>query len=292
MKRTKNLNNLSEKFMENFRTKYPPIATGKTVIFELLNIRDDPYNAGTLVVPFSKKVPARDVIRDPYDKEYKEIAYITKIGPNDTAELGDVKFYGHNGGRIVLHGGRASDQDIYEYLLLSNYREDNKSRDTSKKPIYRLIDPLAKAKEDREARKKMFTALDHYRKLDDEGIRKLGLSMGYASQVEMDVLRDELEALATKNPEAFLKHAFDLLGERKAIVRQALEQNVIDWDPADSKFIWSDSKKPLAVIARGSGDDNISELVTWTMKNEQTEECYQEIVRQVTGKKGRKTKVA
>lgn len=278
--------------MEKFREKYPRLKKGEQKIFELINLREDPYNKGRLAIPFSKGVPTKDRIWDQYDKEYKDIAYIKSVGINNEITVGDIHFYLRTQGRIICRGGVAAEEDMYDYLLLSNYREDNKARDTTVVPIYRFVNPKAIADGKREARKHLFLAIDKYRELDDDRVKKLIVSMGEDESQDIGILRDILEDMAQNKPEDFMALYTDPMGERKAILQRAVDKGVIEWHPNDSKFTWGGSDKTIAVIARGSDKDNIEEMAVWTMKSEKEEAVYQEIAKRVTSKKESKKAVA
>jgi len=282
MKAVANYNNLSQAMMETFRKRYPIMKPGEVKKFKLLNIKPDPDNPGKMKMPFSKKVPARDRIFDKGDNTYKDIAFIASVGFNGQVTLGSINFYRTAGGMVVCKGGTADGQELCDYLLLSNYRDNNGERNKNVKPTFTLLDPKAIAKAEKEERDRRFEILKIAKELDEEKLKMMCLALGYDTSDE-DVMQADVEKLAEQDPDAFLNAWSNPLRDKKAVFRDAVNKGIIKWVPAENKFVYGKSDTVLAVIPRGSGIDEIEELAQWSMKDDKTEAQYREIARQVLG---------
>jgi hypothetical protein len=166
MKVVGSFNKISDKLKQEL---IKPMPKGKAVNFQLLNGSYDP-NLKREVYGASKSLRLRDTIFDPYlkDDSGKEVGGLVDIGVVSKIKDGRVekckKYWVEalaNGipgnGQFSLSSGSISDIEVYEFLCLSNGREDNPYRSTDQLPQYRIVDvdavnKAAKEKELKELR--------------------------------------------------------------------------------------------------------------------------------------------
>lgn len=280
MKKTADYNNLSDEFMK----KIPKLRRGQKVTFELLGIKDDPDNPGIKKIPFSRKVPSTDRIYDAGDKTYKDIALIEGVGVGGKPTFRSVHFLASKGGKISLIGGRAADDEIWEYFMSCNYRDGNKSRDNSKRLIFRLIDPVSDAKAEREARKKIKVATDIAFELKDDELKILATAAGRKEDEDTDVLRNYFEKMAEKDADRFMHLYTDKGLEYKSVIQRCLSKGFITFNQAQNKYAWKDGEV-IAVVPRSSVRSSVDSLFEFLVKDKKGQAVYKELKNLLNGKK-------
>lgn len=263
--------------------KYPELRTDGMVVFELLGLTEDPEHPGHLKMPSMKNVPASDRIFDTGTKQYVDIALIEDIRDNGKPKLGAIWFTKSNGGKIAIRGKGFQQQEIYEYLLLSNYRQDNPNRDKSITPIFKLVDKLADAKAERLKRDREFMAMKVAKELKDEMVRIMTLSRGGDKDEDMEILRGRIEDWAARDPEGFMEAEHDPITKRKAVIQDAYNTGIIDFDESESKVTWAKTGGTIVVIPRGTSF--MEGMLTFSMRDKQSEATYQELIRLTMGGK-------
>lgn len=289
MKRTEQFNNLSEKLVKDLQEKVKKNLSGTgTVEFEILDIRQDPLNPGRLLIPASKNVPAIDRIYDIGDGQWKDIAFIDSVGTKGEIKFGRILFKIQNGGKITLSGNKARDVELYEYLILTNYRANKKSRDKGKIPIFKLVDEKADAAVEMAKRSKLREAMEVSGDMTDEEIKVFVASRGYDEDRDIGILRNEVEAFAVGDPDGFLKLSARKDLEMKAIVKKAIDKQIIAFNPAENKFTWHATGETICIVPRTTGADYIEGFVGFILSDKKGMAVYQEIKKLIGGGKDAK----
>lgn len=233
---------MQEKQFNDFKEyKDTKIPEGKSVIFELLNIKDDELNKGRKIIPLSF-VPAKDVII--VNGEVKEIAAIVSLGPNGTYTLDqEIAFSPQSGGRLVLTSGNIQDEIRYPYLVHSNYNDSNKNRDKKKTPIYRLVEPEKEAAEKLAEEELLIEAKGLIRVLRDSEIKDAAKALGITDDT-VTVLKRALYSAADVNPEKLIK-TINGLGKKEVTSTELDTGNIF------RKKILTDSKTEFTVTFNG-----------------------------------------
>lgn len=271
MKKTKIYNNLSEKLLSSTKIK-----KGDIVIYKVKAINRNPVNHNEILIPAAVNVPFIDQIWDDETQEYIDIAAIKSVAASGEINYHELWFYGSQGGHLMLKGGIGSDQEIHSYLSLCNFNGSNPNRDTSKEIIFELVDEKAKSEGDRKTRNLKREALNAAADLSAEEVRTYTAALGKDDTKPVEVLRNNLEELADKNPIEFM----DIIGNKQAIMKatlnRALTKGVIIFDTEQSRFTWPNGEVIL-VVSRTTAGDNVEELLGFCATNAKGEKVYQTI---------------
>lgn len=247
MKKVGVYNNVSDKLLKTAQLK-----KGEMAVFKLVRMRQKPWAPGQWYIP-TVNVPSTDVIYDPYDDEFKEIAFIKSIKPDGKFELQEI-WVGPDSprqpGAIVLSGDNAKDRELYEYLFLSNYW-DRQDRDENKDLLLRLERPEEQAKEEREQRAKMIEAVVLAQKMKKSDLMAFMDAMGQDSAQSEDIMRDKAESMAVTDPEKFLKLANSNETKIKSVVRRAANMKQIRFDASVSAWKWTGNEEIILSVPRG-----------------------------------------
>ena len=159
--------------MNNFKgIKETTIPKGKQVVFELLNIVEDPINPGLKIIPRTQ-IPAKEVIY--IDGEIQEIGAVLSTMPDGTHTLfSDIMFTPENGGRKILESGNTTDEIVYKLLKWSSFNATNPHRDPSKMAIFREVDAEKEEREREQLEENVIKAKGLIQNLNKEEIANLG----------------------------------------------------------------------------------------------------------------------
>lgn len=268
MKETKDYN-------KNVDVSKLQLKKGEKKIFRGLRIKRDPDYPDRMKMPACVIIPKRDIIN--VKGEPTEIACISRIGSKGQPLFHDLFLMKEAAGCITLVGGSMSDQQKYEYLMLSNYRLNNPDRDDSFPALYELVDPEAQSKVRRAARTLKLKAMDYADGMTDEDIMTFAGANGWKTDGSLAVLRDQVEAYAEANPEIFLKVASNRHNVIKADIKLAIDNGIINWDKVKSQFTWANNGQLITSIPRSSKGTEIDGMLSFIINTEHGESVYSEI---------------
>jgi hypothetical protein len=271
MKKTDLYNNLPKELID--KTKLRP---GEIVSYKLVGIGANPMDPSRMAIPSLRNVPSIDQIWEPSTETYVDIAPVKSVDPSGKHIFHKIYFYGVSGGILVLHGGRAVDQEIHSYLSLCNYNKSNQGRDTSKEAIFELVDEAVKSETERRSRNIKREALNAAADLNPEDVRDYIASMGLDDTGKIDVLRNKLEEMADKTPQQFMELINNKQAIMKASVNRAISKGVILFNAEQSRFMWPNGEVILTV-SRTTGGNNVDELVSYCVSNAKGEKVYNTI---------------
>lgn len=271
MKKTKLFNDLSPEMLVN--TKLKP---GEQAVYRVYGITPHPMDPTRWAIPAAKNVPVMDQIWDEGKQEYVDIAAVRAVSADGNHTFHDIYFFGNQGGHIILVGGRAQDQEIHSYLQLCNYNGSNAKRDDSKEIIFEQVDEAAKSVKESKQRNIKREALNAAADLSPEMVRNYIAALGQDDTRKVEILRNELEELADRDPEEFLSLLDNKQAVMKATLNRAINKSVIKFDSEQSKFTWPNGEVIL-VVSRTTGGDNIEELLGYCTSNAKGEKVYQTI---------------
>jgi hypothetical protein len=169
-------NTISEDLMKSI----PQLEVGQAVTFEMLtgvknNDPDEKERQRNPVLYPKANIPTRDRIKDPYLAKQGKDAWVEivvadywdKERPIErlfVPGLSDGVTNFQFGGKFSLVGGNQRDEELYEYLMITNFNQDSilgEGRDTSKIPLFKLVNTKA-------ASQKTLTGFANYFRLNHQ----------------------------------------------------------------------------------------------------------------------------
>lgn len=253
---------------------------GEVVTFRINNIKPDPTHPTGKRMPACKIIPSRDIIY--LNEEPVEIAAIKTIGSDKRVIFYDIKFTRESEGTINCIGGTAHAQNLYEYLMLSNFREGNPIRDPGAEKVYYLVDPVGKAKEKRASRSQMLKAVDIAENMTDDDVLTFIAAQGWKKQ-DMELLRDKIEEIAMKDPVNFMRMASDRNNEMKATIKRAIDEGVLVWDKSKYEFRWSSNDELITRVPRSEQGSHLDGLLNFILNAEHGPAVYKELTSKLKG---------
>jgi hypothetical protein len=201
----------------------------------------DPQNPGEKIYP-TVILPATETVSDPATGDPVELGYISNFR-GKAPVLGSLVFRPSNQGRIVLHGSRAEDRDMYVRLKLSDMNESNTNRNTSVPAYFYEVDESAEILAKKTKRDAVFNALDLAKKMKKEEILEFlaARAIPAPQKTDLETLRAIVEEVVEKDPEGFIKTLRSETTPVRALIANAIKAEVIRFDRTTNQFVWNDT---------------------------------------------------
>lgn len=243
-------------------------------IFKILTTKRDKHYPDRPMIPAAVIVPSKDIII--YNGEPVEIACIKTTKAKGVPVLHELWFLKESAGTITCRGGNVADQQKYEYLMLCNFRKNNPDRDPTKRALFELLDPKAKATEERATRTERLRAMKYAEDMERDEVMTFSAASGWDVDDE-DVLRNRIESMAESDPLGFLARATNRHNNIKADIKRALDKQVISFDAQASSFSWSSNGELITNVPRSTKGSHLDGLLNFIINNERGESVYDEI---------------
>lgn len=286
MQQVKNFNNISDELKKTI----PTLESGQVVTFQMLNgtPNNDPDLAERLKTPFfypATQIRTVDRIQDPFTKKFVDIGVVDEWEGDRpvryrffVAGLTMSQFQG----KFSLTGGSVEDEELFEYLYLSNYRADNSNRDVSVQPVFKLIDALKDSKDKEDTADTLFDALTLAKDIKEDDARELAKSLNWADIADFKILKAEIKNYAKENPKEFLAKIKDESKELKATIKTAVDLDIIKYDGATGKVTQGTAQ--LVTFDPTPELDLLTELASWFASAKNGDNVLEVVKKQIKAK--------
>ena len=295
-------NDLSPKLREELETKIESYGNYVRYKFDISKPNPDPerYNGDTVYPNMYTLDPIRFTIQDPYENregksKTKTIALVDDGFINDRGvpeRFIKVKVSGNEKSVLRLNVAEKR-EDFYKAMFLELHPKlkGGKFADKNAFQVLSRIDENAAAKNARSERSERLKALNAAQSMSDMELIDFADAMQWDSSENIEILRNKAEELADTNPVYFndLVNSKDV--EYQALVKQAMNKGLIEFDSADYKFIWAGNKQVISMLSPTGANNNIQKLSEWMQTSgNKGDEFYKKLKSLVKG--GKKEKVA
>lgn len=275
-------NTVSEELMKLI----PQLEVGQAVTFEMLtgvknNDPDEKERQRNPMLYPKANIPTRDRIKDPFLAQQGKDAWIEivvadywdKERPIErlfVPGLSDGVTNFQFGGKFSLVGGNQRDEELYEYLMITNYNQDSvlgEGRDTSKIPLFKVVNTKAASQKALTGFAVLKEAIGIIATMKPADARKIGAALNWNEFTDDDAILAEAANFARSKPEEFLKVYNDPNIEIKSVIRRALDTNVLAFDMASGKVnLGTQEITTIAKQDRGNVTEGLTQFVL-TAKN-------------------------
>lgn len=207
--------------------KFKPLGKNESVTFRVKGSYD-PSNPKKRVLR-TMLLPQQDVVKDPETGEVYDIAYISGIGQGGVPIFGEIWFDDKSGSAKTLHGNRAADVRMYNYIMMSNYLVDNPNSDPAKHKIELESEDKDQAYV-RNKRKKVQSALNTVEMMTDEEIMNFLRANRKPIANTAGKRRFYLEGLAEKDPDAFANAPMLDYTSLYTVIDEAKQKKIISFN--------------------------------------------------------------
>lgn len=282
----KNFNNLSEEF----RKELPTLEHGEVVTFHMLTgvVNNDPDTTQRERNPIfypKARIPMRDRVFDKYqgtNGKFIEIGVVTEDdGENPTRFLrfcpgeGESRF----NGKFSLTGGNGMDDEIFQFLWVSNYNAGKEKRDTKEAPLFEYVDVIADSKKHTKKYDDLYVAMELANDMTDGEIRDFASAMNFSTSNPIEVIRTQVKQFAIENPEDFGARLVNPDTKLRALINKANAAGHIKFDALTYKVAWGKNDTVFATLIKQEGLTWQDTLVQWL----NTAENGQQVQKQING---------
>lgn len=217
--------------------------------------------------------PVSYSITDPFDNLRKRIGIIKNLKeyghPSDN--FARVQLDEQFAGILTLDLENQEDQDKFMYLEMHPKLEGGEFRDKNEMAVFRRIDDVKEAKASLTARENRATAMFVATQMTASEIADFACAMGWDEHEDINILRDKVVERADKDPEWFRKFIDDKSIEYRALIKRAMNNNIISWQPVENKFVWTSNNQTIAILDRCEDGKVLERMSDWlsTSKNGQ-----------------------
>lgn len=221
------------------------------------------------------------------DKEngVTEIAAVQSLMPN-----GDIRYQKFHvdgaetkEGMFLLYGADILHQKIYPYLLMSPENASSPfcvGEEGKENALYEIVDAKREAKINVNRVSALRTALTAIENMDDSDLILFNSALGGKTTDEPEEMIDRLNKLAMANPLDFIQKIDAQEMKVKALIRQALESNIIQYDTMQHRYLWIDSQETIATLDRVDGVDEVALFAEWLITSKDGEKI-QKMIKQL-----------
>jgi len=177
------------------------------------------------------------------------------------------------------------DREMAMYLELHPKMTGGMFSDKSQKQIFSRIDENKAASEAREARSARSKARRAAEQMSEKDVVSFALAMMWDSGEEEIVLRNRIEELAETNPEFFNEITSGKAVEFRSLVQLAINKGIIEFDPADYRFLWSGNRQTITMLSPAGSQSEIEKFAMWLENTGKQGEEVTKKLKSLTGQK-------
>lgn len=250
---------------------------GKTVRykFDISHPNPDPQHVnGKILWPGMYTLdPSTFYINDPYEKrsgksKSKRIGMIDAVenqnGHQKVTKFRKIKVQGKFAGELKLELQEINEHFQFAcYLELHPKLDGGDFYDKARVPMFKRIDELAAATTARTLRTAKKKAEDIAQSMSDKELIDFADAMRWDSAQDIEILRNEVELLAETDHEFFNDFVNGKNVEYQALIQQALNRGLIQFNPNEYSFVYAGNKQPIVTLSPNGEKTEIEKLSDW-----------------------------
>jgi hypothetical protein len=283
-------NDLSPKLRKEIEDKVQSFGKSVRFKFNISNPNPDPlkYN-GETIYPFLWTLdPKTFQIKDPYEdrpgkQKVKRIGIINKIIQNSEGKETGISFkcvrVSERFKGVMFYDLDSLEQQEYvAYLLLHPKMAGGEFADKGMMPRFTLIDENKLATEQRGLRKAKLEAGNYAAKMSDKEVVEFADAMTWNSTEDISILRNKIEDMAEHTPDIFNDLVKNDRMKFQTVVKQALDNNIISYDPIGNRIVWVSTTQPIMQLSGDADKNEVERAAMWfQLGGEQATKAFEKI---------------
>lgn len=288
-------NDLSPKLIEKLEAKIASFGKKVRYKFDISNPDPDPEKraVNARIWPFAYTVrPVTFSIMDkdePSSQKMKKIGIVMETqeqnGRMVATRFERVRVYAREKGVKEFDLSNAEELAMVWYLELCPRLSGGMFADPAKTQMISRIDEMAAATMQRTERSERKKAMDAAELMSDAEVIAFTEATGGDPTQEVGILRNEVEFLADTNPVFFSDLIKDKTIEYRSLVKRAMTNGYITWNPAENKFTYSSNSQIITTVQLVEGKNEVMALAEWLMAGgSKADETYKKLKGMVNAK--------
>lgn len=295
-------NDISPKLRIELENKVASFGRRVRYKFDISKPNPDPekYNGDTVYPNMYTLDPTRFTIQDPYEnrEDKSKTKNIALVESDFLDEAGlptrfkKVKVGGADKSILTLNIEDNRD-DFYMAMFLELHPKLKEGKFANRMlfPIFSRIDENAAAKTARSERSERLKALNAAQEMTDADLVDFADAMQWDSAESYEVLRNKIEELADTNPIYFNDLVQSKAVEYQALIKQAMNKDLISFNHAEYKFVWSGNQQVITALSPTGTGNELQKLSEWMQTSgNKGDDLYKKLKSLVKG--GKKEKVS
>jgi hypothetical protein len=295
-------NDISPKLRIELENKVASFGRRVRYKFDISKPNPDPekYNGDTVYPNMYTLDPTRFTIQDPYEnrEDKSKTKNIALVESDFLDEAGlptrfkKVKVGGADKSILTLNIEDNRD-DFYMAMFLELHPKLKEGKFANRMlfPIFSRIDENAAAKTARSERSERLKALNAAQEMTDADLVDFADAMQWDSAESYDVLRNKIEELADTNPIYFNDLVQSKAVEYQALIKQAMNKDLISFNHAEYKFVWSGNQQVITALSPTGTGNELQKLSEWMQTSgNKGDDLYKKLKSLVKG--GKKEKIS
>lgn len=220
--------------------------------------------------------PVSFYITDPGDGLRKRIGIIDRLkefgAPDDAFKR--VRLDEPYRGILTLDLELMGDQDIFAYLELHPKFEGGQFRDKNEMALFRRIDDVKEAKSSLTTMENRANAMFVASQMTKQELLDFACAMGWDETMDLSIIKKDIMTLADGDPQWFVDFINNKSIEYRAVVKRAMDNNIIQWQPVENKFVWSSNNQTVAILDRCEDGKMLERMSDWIITSKNGQEVY------------------
>lgn len=279
-------NDLSEKLRTELEERVRSFGKSARYKFNISHVNPDPqkYN-GPTIWPFIYTLDPtifRITDKNESDKTKSKSKLIALIEGTDDKGLPNkfrkIRVRERHQGIVALQLDVEEEFDMAMFLELHPKNANGMFPDKTKQQVFSRVDEKSYAETQRKERTARKKALDAAEEMSEKNIIDFADAMMWDSTEDIELLKNKVEELAETNPVFFNDIVAGKNIEYQAVVKQALDRQVISFDPAEYKFIWTSNQQSITVLQATDNKNHVEKLAEWfQIGGKQAQDVYKRL---------------
>jgi hypothetical protein len=187
-----------------------------------------------------------------------------------------------HGGIVVLDGKRPEHRELHEFFQLSNINQTPVQGKVYRNPEVEVMVYLVNRKSESNRKNSHFKiktqVLTHVELMTVEAMREYAAGKNWDYTVEPDILSAQIMEYADKNPEQLYADMSDPNMKKKALIKYALMENRIVFDPVQYRMVWPDGNT-CATLERVKDKTEIDQFLVFLNTVQNGDKIFQQLSR-------------
>lgn len=219
-----------------------------------------------------------DII-DPFDKKRKKIGLVTRLREYGNPDDGFRRVYLDEPwkGIYTLDMNDKDDRDTFCYLELHPKLENGLFRDPNMAAIFSRIDEVKQAKKSLTEKEDRANAMFVASSMTDNETKDFACAMGWNEHEDIAIIRDKVLDIADKDSKFFKEFINNKSIEYRAVIKRAIDNNIIAFQPVENKFVWVANGQTIAILERCEGNQVLERMSDWVQTSKNGFEVYNKL---------------
>lgn len=290
-------NDLSPKLRLELEKKVESFGRVVRYRFDIARPNPDPsrYNGDTVYPNIYTLDPTRFTLQDPYEDRDDKTKTKTVALIDENAISADglpekfIKVRVNGASKAVLTLNIEDNREDFYIAMFLELHPKNKGGKFSRKDVHHVfsrIDENAAAREARTERSERLKALNAAQSMSDSELIDFADAMQWDSSEHIEVLRNKTEELADTNPIYFNDLVSSKAIEYQALIKQAMNKDLISFNYGEYKFVWSGNQQTITTLSPTGTQTEIQKLSEWMQTNgNKGDDLYKKLKSLVKGEK-------